>query len=152
MQTSTLLLTGALVGASLSPAFAQETTAAGNLNTEASWSALRNLVDASNNQSKIANITANSALEKANKIEACGKDGMIYSPTKGCVTPSIKVNYSKCSFTKLAAKKPNIAGTELGMSLNTKLMAEVYCPSNYVLVGINYRTVDGGVCCSLSNK
>lgn len=87
MQTRILFLTGALLTASLCPAIAQEATASGNLNTEATWTALRNLVNAANNQSKMATTTAVDARDRAinaltlaQRIEACGNRNMMYAP------------------------------------------------------------------------
>lgn len=84
MRTLTLLLVGTLLVAPLSHTSAQETTASGNLQTEASWSALKSLIDAANNQSKMAMIAVEA-------IQNCGSKGMLYGPkspskdASGCV-------------------------------------------------------------------
>lgn len=75
-------------------AISQERAASGNLQTEASWTALKNLVNAADGKASVAQITANDAQTKANnaqttadtaltvaqKIESCGKKGMLYAP------------------------------------------------------------------------
>ena len=53
--------------------YAQERTAAGNLATEASWSALKSLADQANNNAKSAHI-------RLNKTEECAEKGMLYAP------------------------------------------------------------------------
>jgi hypothetical protein len=58
----------------------QERTASGNLSIETTWNALKILTEQANNSAKIANTTANAALEKATKIEACNKQGKLYAP------------------------------------------------------------------------
>lgn len=73
MRTLTLLLVGTLLVAPFSHTSAQETTASGNLQTEASWSALKSLIDAANNQSKMAMVLAEA-------IKSCGSKGMVYGP------------------------------------------------------------------------
>lgn len=73
MRILTPLLVGALLAAPLSHAVAQEITASGNLQTETSWLALKNLVDAANNQSKMA-------MALAEAIKSCGSKGMVYGP------------------------------------------------------------------------
>ncbi len=64
-------------------AHAQERTAAGALDTQMTWSALKNLVDGANTK-----ITATNY--RIDQIEKCGKKGMLYAPgtpnvdTDGC--------------------------------------------------------------------
>lgn len=87
MRILTPLLVGALLAAPISHAFAQEITASGNLQTETSWAALRSLVEAANNQSKMA-------MALAEAIKSCGSKGMVYGPgvegadTNGCLPQS----------------------------------------------------------------
>ncbi len=104
------LLLAAVMAAPIPHALAQERVAAGGLDVQASWTALKNLADAANNQAKIATVTAdsavkkadvaqttantarseaasaqataNNALTKASRMEACGNRGMIYAPAK----------------------------------------------------------------------
>lgn len=70
---------------------AQERTAGGALQTEASWAALKNLIGVVGDKTKIAQITATAALELATRIRNCGNKGMLYAPDNGgnddgCIT------------------------------------------------------------------
>lgn len=56
----------------VSGAYAQERTAAGNLNTEATWTALRGLSEQANSNAKIAKTLAEA-------IATCGKKSMLYA-------------------------------------------------------------------------
>lgn len=101
MKKSLYIAAFAVAGAGfVAPVVAQETTAAGSMNTQMSWAALKNLIDQAVNQSKIATITAEDAKTKAEdaltlakKIEACGNKGMIYASgavgadAQGCIMP-----------------------------------------------------------------
>ncbi len=66
---------------------AQERTASGPLQTEASWNALKSLTDNANNNAKSAHI-------RLNQIDLCAKKGMFYAPgtgntdENGCKGPS----------------------------------------------------------------
>jgi len=60
---------------------AQERTASGNLQQEASWNALKNLVEVADGKASTAQIAATAALDKANKMEACFNQNKIYAPT-----------------------------------------------------------------------
>ena len=79
MLRFTLLLAPLLV-LPMAGSHAQERTASGNLQTETTWNALKTLVDAAQGTAKTAQITANGAMTKATKIEACGKKGLLYGP------------------------------------------------------------------------
>ncbi|TKW60640.1 MAG: hypothetical protein DI628_07000 [Blastochloris viridis] len=67
---------------------AQERTAGGNLQNEASWNALKGIADSANNNAKSAHI-------RLNQVEACGKLGMFYAPGaagsdgQGCKAPAM---------------------------------------------------------------
>jgi len=54
-------------------AYAQERTAAGALETQASWAALKSLTEQANTNAKSAHI-------RLDQIELCGKKGMLYAP------------------------------------------------------------------------
>lgn len=70
------------------PTHAQERTASGPLQTEASWSALKGIADSANNNAKSAHI-------RLNQVETCGKLGMFYAPGapgsdgQGCKAPAM---------------------------------------------------------------
>jgi hypothetical protein len=87
MRKLSLALIGVLIAVPLSSTVSQETTASGNLNTEASWAALHNLIDVANSQSKMA-------MALAEAIKSCGSKGMVYGPgiegadTNGCLPQS----------------------------------------------------------------
>jgi len=66
---------------------AQERVAAGSLQQEASWGALKSLAEVANGNAKMAQIAATSALDKANRIEACGKKGQLYAPDTAGADP-----------------------------------------------------------------
>ncbi len=73
MKTLFLLLTFCLL---MSAAHAQERTAAGALETQMTWSALKTMVDGTND--KI--IATNSRLDQ---METCARNGKLYSPSTG---------------------------------------------------------------------
>ncbi|TKW60667.1 MAG: hypothetical protein DI628_07140 [Blastochloris viridis] len=52
--------------------YAQERTAGGSLNMEASWSALQNIADQANNNAKSAHI-------RLNQVDACARKGAFYA-------------------------------------------------------------------------
>lgn len=61
--------------------YAQERTAGGTLQNQASWSALQNLTEQANGNAKNAHI-------RLNKTEACAQRGMLYAPGRsgdGCI-------------------------------------------------------------------
>ncbi len=87
MKTYSILVCALLALSAVGTLIAQETTAAGTMNAQMSWTALKNLIDQAVNQAKVATITAENAkttaedaLARAMKIEACGNKGMIYAP------------------------------------------------------------------------
>lgn len=73
MRTRTLLLTGALLATSFPLVLAQEVTASGSLQTEASWSALRSMIEKTSGDLQImrTDLTA---------IRTCNAKGMLYAP------------------------------------------------------------------------
>lgn len=87
MRSLTPLLLCALLAAPV-VAVAQERTAGGNLQQEASWTALRTLADQANSNAKVASITAEDARTKAedarykaDKIIECERLGRIFNGT-----------------------------------------------------------------------
>lgn len=144
------LLFAAVMAAPIPHALAQERVAAGDLDVQASWTALKNLADAANNQAKIATITAdsavkkadtaqatantarseaanaqttaNSALTKANRIETCGRKGMIYAP-------------GIAGTDKDACKAAGSSPKQLVLTATGGNSASVSCPAGTLLTG-----------------
>lgn len=127
----------------LPAAHAQEITAGGALAQEASWSALKQLVDVAHGTAKTAQITASSALDKATKIEACGKERKVYTPdvtakgadANGCISTTPLINMAKCQLMKWK----QLYG---------------FCPVGHVMAGAETRNSDTGewngfYCCPL---
>ena len=72
--------------------------------------------------------------------------GCVWRPMS--VPPNaVTVNYSACVFGTHSGY--NVAGPALGIPFNTKWAAQLWCPKNYVLIGINYAEVDSVICCKL---
>jgi len=70
--------------ATMAPVHGQERTVQSNLNTEASWTALKNMIQAADMKAEMAQILANASKD-------CGISGMLYGPgtptsdpTTGC--------------------------------------------------------------------
>jgi hypothetical protein len=120
MKTSFSLMACALVLAT--PVVAQERVAAGSLQQEASWSALKTLADVARDKANIAQITANDALDRATKIETCGKLGKLYAPG----VAGVDANNCKA----LAATPVQVLVTATGSS-----SASATCPAGTILTG-----------------
>lgn len=141
MRSLTPLVIGALLWA---PAIclAQERTAGGSLQQEASWSALTNLIDQASASAKIANITANEALMIARKIELCGKAGLIYAPN----TPDADA-ITGC---KSVTTSSQLRWVSLGAFTDVKTALKHGCPKNTdVVVG---RTCPSKMTCVVSSR
>lgn len=63
-------------------AYSQERTAAGALDVQMTWTALKMIADGAKDQAQIATIAANAALDETKKIAACGNKGMFYAPKR----------------------------------------------------------------------
>ena len=79
-------------------AYAQERTATGPLQTEASWAALKNLTEQANTNAQAAHI-------RLNQIETCAKEQKLYSPSTtgadehGCIASAS----TKCSLKNITS-------------------------------------------------
>lgn len=83
-------------------AYAQERTAGGSLSTEASWSALKSLIDVSNANINILKTDVNAlkgdmvnVKTDVNAIKACGALGKIWTGTQ-CVNPGVVETMLHC--------------------------------------------------------
>ncbi len=96
------LLTAVMSATMILSLTAQERTASGNLQVESSWTALKVLVDAAQGTARTAQITADSALAKANRIEICNRKGLLYGPgvsgsdADDCISPALLNNVLNC--------------------------------------------------------
>lgn len=67
-------------------AFSQERTAGGSLGNEASWNALKNLIDKTDGDVAIIKTDVNA-------IKDCATKGQIWQPGKGCISPGGKLDH-----------------------------------------------------------
>ncbi len=145
-------------------AYAQERTAAGNLQTETSWSALKTLVEAAQGTARTAQISADGAMAKANRIEACNKKGLLYGPgvsgrdAEDCISASLLDKVISCGDQQMVYDKSSnscakalatapvcklqiVSGT--GKSNNRGGSARYYCGISSVGNQPNISSYDG---------
>lgn len=136
---------------------AQERSAAGAVDTQMTWSALKSLVDT-------ATTTSIAAHNRLDLIEKCTKQAMFHAPkvtgadADGCVAQAKAptVNYSKCVYavdttSGYTDENYNKAGQVWGTKIKTSYNALLYCPKDYVMVGVDSQNTKGAFCCLLSN-
>lgn len=107
----------------ISSLIAQERAAAGALDTQVSWTALKNLIDQ-------ANASSSSAHARIDQVVVCGKAGMLYAPetpganAQGCVRPQVTTQNTpvNCEWYNLPQGSKHLI-----------------CPSNKVIMGLAYE-------------
>ncbi len=135
LRTSFLSL--ALSCMTLSATLALETTSSGNLQTEASWSALKSMVDNANGRITI--------LQTA--ITACSQSGKLYAPgaatadAGGCIP--MPAGITGVDLSNTTSHGP---GFRHGPALSswTPIAQNLTCPADTVMVGVIIRT--SGTC------
>jgi hypothetical protein len=105
---------------------AQERVAGGNLNTEATWTALHNLAQQANSQSRVATIAATDAQTKANNMIQCATSGQLFDGS-ACRTIASTPKMSIVRASNTAFRWPSATAT---------------CPSGSLVMG------GGGSCTS----
>lgn len=66
-----------------------------------------------------------------------------------------KIDYAQCEVVRAVAGANNcsaaddIAIKKYDLQINPECMAEIQCPVGYVVVALNYRDVDGVICCKV---
>lgn len=151
------LLAAAASCIALSPATALETTSSGSIQTEASWSALKSMVDNANSRITV--------LQTA--LTACSRNGKLYAPgadtadAGGCI--AIPAGITGTDLTQMQTHGPNFSPHPHGHILArwTANAQNITCPSDTVMVGLVVRTsgtcqhqcdIDGPIIQSLSIK
>ncbi len=87
----TFFLIAMALGLVVSPAHAQERTAAGALDTQMTWSALSNQIATVNGKVTLVDSKIGALDGRVNKLEVCSRSGRIYAPDKtgadsnGCI-------------------------------------------------------------------